>query len=376
MRIGIVCTARPSWSKLLPVVRALTARHREVFLYMAGGAVLVKYGAVVEQARVLFPSVTIREVFSVLDGATLVTSAKETAGLLHSLADLFSLDGPDCIVVNHDRHEVVGVAQAAAYLHLPIIHIGGGERSGSIDDRCRDAITALANVHCVSTRRAQLRVWGMTGSEQVHWTGCPSIDIAKEAQASPPVTWAELNGTGPLFDLREPFLIVLQHPVTNEMDQAGAQLRATLEAVTAIPLPRIVFQPGEDAGAEAMAREIRQWRHTDPLAIYTVKNFPPDRFLRLLTQASVLVGNSSAGIREASYLGVPVVNIGSRQQGRERAGHVRDVGYDTEAIWAATCAQIQHGPYPSSALYGDGRAGEKIADVICERVRADTRAVG
>ena len=367
MKVGIVCTARPSWSKLLPVVRALLAREQDIVLYMAGGAVLVKYGAVIEQARTLFPSATIREVFSVLEGATLVTSAKETAGLLHSLADLFALDHPEVVVVNHDRHEVVAVAQAASYLHIPVVHIGGGERSGSIDDRCRDAITQLADYHCVATERAKCRVYALTGAwDRIVNTGCPSIDVAKEAQASAPVSFEELGGSGPRMDLAYPFLVVLQHSVTDEADQAGEQMQATLEAVTQVRLPRVVFWPGEDAGQEAMAKVIRVWKDQRPeLAIHTVRNLPPARFLRLLTQSACIVGNSSASVREAAYLGTPAVVIGSRQLGREHADNAVCVPHDYEKIRDAILKQIDHGPYPTNTLYGNGMAGERIADVVC-----------
>ena len=143
-------------------------------------------------------------------------------------------------------------------------------------------------------------------------------------------------------------------------------MRATLEAVAEIRLPRLVLWPGEDAGHDAMAKAIRVWIADHPAqSWHTLRNLPPQRFLRLMTQARVLVGNSSAGIREGAYLGVPVVNIGSRQVGRERGPNVRDVPSSREAIWAAACEQIQHGRYARSILYGSGDAGERIAEVLC-----------
>lgn len=368
MRVAVIVTARPSYAKLKPVISALVSRSVDVQVIACASALLERYGYVRGIIGQDFPQLHITECYSTYEGATLVTSAKETGALLTELGARLHDLRPDVVVVCADRHEVLAAAQAAAYGHVPLVHVQGGERSGSIDDKVRDAITHLADIHCVSTEVARCRVYALTGDyNAVHLTGCPSIDVAKAAQADPPLTGAELQGTGPDLDLRYPFLIVLQHPVTNEADQAGAQMQATLEAVAQVPTPRIVFWPGEDAGADAMSQTIRAWRHQHPeQSIYTVKNFAPRRFLRLLTQASVLVGNSSAGIREASYLGVPVVNVGTRQHGRERGPNVVDVGYDADAIWAASCDQIAHGPYPSSALYGRGDAGEKIAEVIYE----------
>lgn len=372
-RVAIVITARPSYAKLKTVIAALVERGADVHIIACASALLERYGNVKAIIEKDFPATPIIEAWSTYEGANLITSAKETGGLLTELSSVLYRLSPGVVCVCADRHEVLAAAQAGAYLHLPVVHLQGGERTGSIDDRCRDSITALADIHCVSTRRAQMRVYGLTGSHQVYWTGCPSIDLAKQALNDPPVTWDELGGTGPRFDLRFPFLMVLQHPVTSEADQAGEQMHATLEACANVNLPRLLFWSGEDAGTDAMSAAVRQWRHVSPeRTFYTLKNLPPARFLRVLSQASVLVGNSSAGIREASYLGVPVVNIGTRQQGRERAKNVRDVPHDSEAIWAATCEQVQHGPYSSSDLYGSGNAGEKIAEVICGRV--DSRA--
>lgn len=360
MRVAVILTARPSWAKLEPVCRALQAMPDvELQIIACASALLERYGKVVDVVRKDYPIAA--EVYSTYEGANLLTSAKETGSLISGLVDCLSRLHPSCAVVCADRHEVVGAAQAVSYLHLPLVHLQGGERSGSIDDRARDAITALADIHCVATQRAKFRVYALTGAfDCVHWTGCPSVDVAKHAETEPPVTVTELGGAGAPIDLDQPFAVVLQHPVTNEMAEAADQMRETLEAVRAACLPAIVFWPGEDAGQEAMAKQIRlrqdHW--------HTVRSLPPSRFLRLLTQAQVLVGNSSAGIRECSYLGVPVVNIGSRQQGRERGPNVVDVPADRWAIAKAINRQVQHGRYASSSLYGRGDAGQQIAEVI------------
>ena len=226
----------------------------------------------------------------------------------------------------------------------------------------RDSITQLADIHCVSTERAKYRVYGLTGDWSCIWnTGCPSIDLAKQALSEPPVTWNEMGGAGVEFEeYPTPIVAWLQHPVTNEMAEAGAQMEATAAALRDAPYDVVAFWPGEDAGADAMSKTLRlsqDWCHT-------IRNLPPSRFLRFLTQCACLVGNSSAGIREASYLGVPVVNIGTRQQGRERGPNVIGAPHDTLSIRASIEHQIAHGPYQSSTLYGLGNAGERIAEVI------------
>ena len=364
MKVAVIITARPSYARVKTAIQALVTRGVEVTILACASALLERYGAVVDVIERDFAEVRIERVYSTLEGATLVTSAKESAVLLGSLADRLRLrENCDGVVVVADRHEVLAAAQAAAFLHLPLFHLQGGERSGSIDDRCRDAISQLADVHLVSTEGSRCRVYGLTGAwDSIHVVGCPSVDLAKRARSQPAVTKYEIGGAHGFLDPEQPFVLVLQHPVTNEPDSA-AQMDATLDAVLEVDLPRLVLWPGEDAGADAMSKRIRL--EAQQGTIHTLRNLPPERFLRLLTQASVLVGNSSVGIRESAYLGVPVVNIGTRQQGRERASNVRDVGYHKASIYQAIARQLEHGPYPSSTLYGQGDAGERIAEVLC-----------
>jgi UDP-hydrolysing UDP-N-acetyl-D-glucosamine 2-epimerase len=358
-RICVVVTARPSWAKLEPVCRALKARPDvELQIVACASALLERYGKVVDVIKA--QGYDAAEVYSTLEGANLVTSAKETGSLLHSLADVLLRLRPDVVLVCADRHEVLAVAQASSYLHLSTAHLQGGERTGSIDDKVRDAITALADIHFPATELAAFRVYSMTGSHAVYNCGCPSIDIAKQAQDEPPVTVEELGGAGAPIDLSRSFGVVLAHPVTDEADEAYAQMIQTLLGVMHQGVAWIVMWPGQDAGADGASKAIREnqwWLHT-------VRNLPPNRFLKLLTQASVLVGNSSAGIRESGYLGVPVVDIGSRQRGRERASNVLWAPHDAEQIAAAIQQQIQHGRYPSDSRYGTGNSGERIAEIL------------
>jgi UDP-hydrolysing UDP-N-acetyl-D-glucosamine 2-epimerase len=377
MRVCVALTARPSYAKLKTVIAALVERQAEVLVVACGSALLERYGRVVDVVRRDFPSIQVFECWSTYEGSTLVTSAKETGALLTELASVFHQMRPAAVLVTADRHEVLAVAQAASYLHIRLIHQQGGESSGSIDDKVRNAITALADVHCVCTEQAHARVDVLTSAPGVHLTGCPSIDLAKEALSDPPVTIHELGGAGPTFDLAQPFLLVLQHPVTNEMDQAFAQMTATMDACARISLPRLVIWPGQDAGMEATSKAIRTWISDHPSEVWhTVRNLPPQRFLRLLAQCSVLVGNSSAGIREASYLGTPVVNVGTRQVGRERAVQVCDVVHEVDLIEAAIRCQLACGRYDSSPLYGTGEAGRRIAEVICGGDCTDTGTLG
>ncbi len=172
-------------------------------------------------------------------------------------------------------------------------------------------------------------------------------------------------GVGKPFDASRGYLVVMQHSVTTEYEDALYQIEETLTAIEALAYPTFWFWPNVDAGSDRVSKGIRRFRETRHVPfIYFFKNMSPEDFLRLLMGAGCLVGNSSVGIREGSYLGVPVVNIGSRQAGRDRGPNVTDVGYSAAAIVGAVKHHIANGKCPSTTLYGDGQAGQRIADLL------------
>ena len=355
--IAVVLTARPSYTKLKPILD-----HLEDFVIVScASANLVDYGEVALQAERDFPG-KVRRVYSTLAGNTLQTTAKDAGVLLQSLADVFADIDPSIVVVMADRYETLTASIAARYQNIPVAHIQGGERSGNVDDVVRDANSALAAYHFPATHLSALRVHSLTGSQHIYNYGCPSIDLAKQALLDPPVTITEIGGVGAPLDFNGRFAIVLHHPETEQPEQAFNQMRMVLDGVRQARLPALIIWPGQDAGRDLTAKAIRVVTAKHPeWSTHTVRGVEPRRFLRLLSQATVLVGNSSAGIRESSYLGDPVVNVGERQRGRERAGNVHDARYDDAVI-----VEPQPLRYSPSLLYGDGTAGERIAAKLAE----------
>jgi UDP-hydrolysing UDP-N-acetyl-D-glucosamine 2-epimerase len=276
---------------------------------------------------------------------------------------------PDVVVTIADRYETLATATAASYMNIPLVHIQGGEVSGSIDDRVRHAVSKLANLHLVSTEGAAERLRRM-GEDRtaIHVTGCPSIDIAAGVLNCPGLDFDPIRryvGVGSPVDLSNGYIVVLQHPVTTEYESARSQATATLEAVCEVEIPVLWFWPNVDAGSDGTSKAIRAFRETfGPPNVHFFKNMKPDDFVRLVNDSRCVVGNSSVGIRECTFLGVPVVNIGSRQRGRERGDNVIDAPHEREAIINAIKHQIERGRYPTNHLYGDGRAGERIASVL------------
>jgi UDP-hydrolysing UDP-N-acetyl-D-glucosamine 2-epimerase len=305
----------------------------------------------------------------VLEGENLVTSAKSTGIGLSELATVFDNLAPDAVITVADRYETLATAVAASYMNIPVVHVQGGEVTGSIDEKVRHAVTKLSNLHLVSTKLARERVIRLGEAEDtVVLTGCPSIDIAAEVAARPALDFdpfVKYGGVGPTTDLSRGYLVVMQHPVTTEYDEARAQVEETLYAVSEIGLPVLWFWPNPDAGSDGTSKGIRIFREKEqPENFHLFRNMFPEDFLRLLVHSTAIVGNSSVAIRECSFLGVPAVNIGSRQQGRERGANVIDVGHDRAEIAAAIRAHMRRGRPTPDHLYGDGRAGERIADCL------------
>jgi UDP-hydrolysing UDP-N-acetyl-D-glucosamine 2-epimerase len=307
----------------------------------------------------------------VLEGENLVTSAKSTGLGLVELATVFDNLQPDAVVTIADRYETLATAVAASYMNIPVVHVQGGEVTGSIDEKVRHAVTKLANLHLVATKLAAERVEKLgEARDTIFVTGCPSIDIAAEVAARPKLDFdpfEKYGGVGPKPDLSHGYLVVLQHPVTTEYDDARKQVEETLYAVKDLGLPILWFWPNVDAGSDGTSKGIRMFREKEnPENFHLFRNMYPEDFLRLLCGATAIVGNSSVAIRECSFLGVPAVNIGTRQLGRERGHNVTDVNHDRLAIADAIQGHIRDGKRERDVLYGDGSAGPRIADCLAK----------
>ncbi|MEM9260761.1 MAG: UDP-N-acetylglucosamine 2-epimerase, partial [Bacteroidota bacterium] len=309
------------------------------------------------------------KVFNVLEGENLTAQAKTTGLGIMELSSVFANLAPDLVVTVADRFETMATAIAASYMNIPLVHIQGGEVTGNIDEKVRHAITKLADRHLVASEDARQRVIRMGEVEEtVVNTGCPSIDLAADVKAQPGLTFSvydRYGGVGPKPDLSAGYLVVMQHPVTTEYEDARRHIELTLRAIKTFGKPTLWFWPNVDAGSDGTSNGIRSFRENNELPhIHFFKNMEGKDFLRVLFNAHCLVGNSSVGIRECAFLGVPVVNIGSRQNGRQRGPNVMDVPYDESEILAAVNIQWAHRRYADANIYGGGAAGAKIANEL------------
>ena len=370
-KICVVVTARPSYSRIKTALTAIQDHPGlELQLVIAGSALLDRYGNAVDFIeKDGFPIAA--KVFMVLEGENPTTMAKTTGIGVMELTNVFYNLQPDAVITIADRFETIATSIAAAYQNIPLVHVQGGEVTGSIDEKVRHSNTKLADLHLVCTADARVRVIKLGEEpEKVINTGCPSIDLAKEAEEKPELDFNPIlkyGGVGAELNWKNGYIVVMQHPVTTEYKEAKKHIQETLKAIKALEYPTFWFWPNVDAGSDGTSNGIRAFRELErPENIHFFKNMEPLDFLRLLKNSKALVGNSSAGLRECAFLGVPVVNIGNRQHRRSRAENVVDVDYKEEEIFEATKSAINHEHYKSSTLYGKGDSGKRIAKILAE----------
>jgi len=367
-KVCVVVNSRANYGRIKSVLQAIKANPQlDLQLITGASALLHRYGQVVDLIRRdgFDPCAT---VYSIVEGETPTTMAKSTGLAIIELATQFENLRPDVVLTVADRFETIATAIAASYMNIPVAHTQGGEVTGSIDESVRHAVTKLSHIHFPATELAREYLIKMgEDPATVHWTGCPSIDAITSIDLSLSDIFERYHGVGADLNPSEPYIVVLQHPVTTEYGQGLAQIEATLEAVARVGMQTAWLWPNVDAGSDDVSKGIRRFRESrNPEKMHFYINFAIEDYARLLNNAACLVGNSSSALREGAFLGVPAVNIGTRQGGREHGPNVVHVGYDSDEIEAAIRRQVVHGRYERSTLFGDGRAGERIAKLLGE----------
>lgn len=367
-KVCVVLTARASYSKVKPILQAIKD-HQDLELQFvcAASAVLDRFGSADKMAEEDGFKVDER-LYMVLEAETLLTSVKSTGLGIMEFSAAFDRLKPDVVLVMADRYEVIAPAIAASYMNIPLAHAQGGEVSGNIDEKVRHAVTKLADMHFPCTKKAYEWVLRMgENPDMTVLTGCPSVDLVKEVITKPLMNfdvYEKYGGVGVRPSLENGYIIVMQHPVTTEYLSGRKQVRETLEALKDYNKAVLWFWPNVDAGSDHTSKEIRSFREkNNPQSMHFFKNMEPDDFLRLLYNSDGIVGNSSVAIRECSYMGVPAINIGTRQLHRERGPNVLDVDYDQSEI-SKGLETWMGDKKPTTDLYGSGDAGKKIADAL------------
>jgi UDP-hydrolysing UDP-N-acetyl-D-glucosamine 2-epimerase len=365
-KVCIVLVDRANYGRLKPVMRAIDD-HPEIQMQVvaAGTMVLGRFGKPVEVVRNDGFRVD-SEVYLELEGSTPATMAKSVGFGVVEFASEFQRLSPDLVVLIGDRYEALAAAIAAAYMNICIVHIQGGEVSGSIDESARHAITKFAHFHFPSTHRsAEYLIRMGEDPASILGVGCPSSDIARSLEAGLTADILNAPGSGAVLDPAEPFQLVIFHPTTTEYGGEQAQMRELLEALEVVQIPTLLLWPNIDAGSDQISKAVRIFRdQTAPGWLRTITNLQPDHYLQVLRATACAIGNSSSFVRDASYFGTPVVLVGDRQEGRETDVHVTHVPARSREVAVAIRQQLRHGRYAPSALYGDGNVSVRIADAV------------
>ncbi len=358
MSAAIVVTARATFARVQTVIDGLRQSQVPLDIVLAGSACEPGYGD-------LRPDLTARGLTytampTLLSARSDWGMSQTTALSLLHLSQWIEERKPSTILVTGDRYEILATAIAARYQRIRLVHLLGGEVSGNVDDHVRNAVTQLADVHCVPTPHAKARLLAAgIDAASVHLTGCPSVDLVRAARWEAVST---LPGTGADLDLAQPYGVVLWHPVTTHQDTMEAETWALIRSVEAVGVPLVWLWPNVDAGSSVVSKTLRQWRERGPaIPVHFVTHLPAVQFLAVLDRSVGLIGNSSVGVRECGALGVRVVNLGDRQQGRLTGSWVRSLdapdAHEIRSWWSLP-------KLTPSTLYGDGMAGWRVAEVI------------
>jgi len=308
----------------------------------------------------------VEELHFYLDGDQVIDKAK-TLGLgIIEFSTFFSYTKPDLVVVRGDRFEVQAAAAAAVYQNIPCAHIEGGDVTGSIDETVRHAVTKLCHIHFATNEQAKNRLVRMGEDPRYVFNfGSPEIEaLDYYLKQEPDLSVLKKSGSGKNLNLDD-FMIVMFHPVTNQINKLSHQVKTLYEAVADRGISTIWFYPNFDAGSEIIAQELRKLSAADVSGmVYFSRYLSPDVFSWLLSKARCFIGNSSAGVKECSYLGIPVIDVGDRQNGRTKTKNVVSVGFGKEELRQAIKRQLDAGRYPADKTYYVKDTSKKIAQKL------------
>ncbi|MFB5166834.1 UDP-N-acetylglucosamine 2-epimerase [Parageobacillus toebii] len=361
-RVAYITGTRADFGRMYYTLKEIEKNSNlELLLIVTGMHLSEDYGLTIQEIEKEFKvSAKVDMLISNDEGSSMAQSL----GLaIINLTQVLKIIKPDILLLLGDRGEMLAGAIAAAHMNIPIVHIAGGDVSGTIDESIRHAISKFSHFHLTSTKEHAERLMSM-GEEphRIKVVGAPDLDAIKHMCFLDKDTLSERLKV----KLDSKFLILAFHPVTTELKDLENQFYETIEAIKEIGLQTIIIQPNSDAGNQIIRRILAK-EYSDKFFIYN--NIPYREFLSLLSHASVLVGNTSSGIIEAPSLGVPFVNIGNRQQGRMRAKNVIDVPPNKKNIYQAIEKALNDQQFLSTVKkrenpYGDGYAYKRITDFI------------
>ena len=381
-KICFVILSRANYGSIKSVMMAIQKDKKFDFQLIVGAsAVLKKFGSANKEIRK--DGFKINEYLDFQSAELSLESMSKTVGLgLVGLSSLLKKLKPDFVLTVGDRYETMATAIASTYMNIPLIHTMGGERTGTLDESVRHSISKLAHLHFVANNESKKRLIKMgERSNRIFNVGCPRIDTVRKALKS--YTRKNLLKTinkvrvGDKVKVNEDIIVLSQHPVTSEFEASTKNYEKTVNAILKLKnnnIKIVWLWPNSDAGSDEISGFIRKFREKKlKTNIRFITNISPDKYFQLLNESVCIVGNSSSAIREGAFIGVPAVNIGTRQKTRIRGKNVIDVNYDEAEIYRAIKLQLNKKPYKSSNLYGNGKSAQKIIKILKKIKKVDTQ---
>lgn len=385
-KIAVYVGSRANYSSARSIMKSIQAHSElELVIVLGGAAVLSRFGsmsAILEEDG--FKADIVAN--TIVEGETPVTMAKSVGLGMIDFSMILDNISPDCVVAIGDRFDVMPWVLSAALSNIAVAHTMGGERTGTIDESIRHAITKFANIHFPANQDSAERIIKMgEAPETVFISGCPRNDyviecldrLKNDEVVSSKDIFTEYKGVGKEFDLEaEDFLLVSFHPVTTEYGSNREHIEAILAALSELKMHTIMIWPNADAGSDEISKAIRILREkVNPDWLHLFVNLPIDIYVQLMYQCASMIGNSSSAIREGEVIGVPAVNVGTRQNMRLKGENIIDVSPNKEDILKAINKQKAHGRYQTNYLYGEAGAGDKIAEVLSQTEMQSTQKI-
>lgn len=363
-KICFVIASRANYGRVKSVIiRFKKSKEFVIQVVLAASALLERYGdlkKILKKDNIKID----REAYLVVEGETPYTMAKSTGVAIMELSSIFNDLKPDFVFTVGDRYETIATAISASYMNIILVHIQGGEVTGSIDESVRHSITKLSHIHFPATEKAKRNIIKMGEDKRfVFNVGCPSFDLFKNKINIKKIN-TFLNGVGSKIDLKNKYNLVVFHPVTTEYGISYEQTQKIINVINNLNVQTIWLWPNVDAGSDGISKCLRKNRENKNLRnVQLIKNFPVEFYNYLIKSATCLIGNSSSFIREASFFGTPTVLIGNRQQNREVGANViRSSFKETELI--KKIKKQMGKKYKKNYLYGNGNAANKIYKIF------------
>lgn len=362
MKILTLVERRADYSRMRPILKELyNDPFFEVYLIVTGICLLDLHGNDIDYIKEDgFEINATVKMFEPGVKNTNISMVKALSRVLDGITDEIEKFQPDLVLTGFDIGANLATTIAAAHMNIPVAHIQGGEVTGSIDESIRHAMSKFAHIHFPATEDARQRLIRLgENPEYVFNVGCPSIDtIIQTPNVDKKILEEKFN-----VDFSKPTILLIQHPVTTESNESRSQILKTIKVIKELDVQALVALPNNDAGSSEIIEEIKN----SGLSWYP--SLSTDEFVNVYRNIWAIVGNSSSGIHESSTFGIPAVNIGTRQQDRERAMNVIDVGYEEEDIKAGIQRALFDNQFREkvkkiSNPYGDGDSAKKIVSIL------------